>query len=136
MFNSCLCCFYCRKCLHKLITHPSTLTSQNSGRDVLSLEEILAEGKYKGRGKPRELRRRLGDLGTDILARSGSSIKTNNICKKLVLMIFGFDQILLMRPCLYINLVMHLFIYLCIYAFMKSRNRDVSRFLGLPVYPI
>ena len=36
---------YSRKCLHKLITHPSTLTSQNSGKDVLSLEEILAEGK-------------------------------------------------------------------------------------------
>ena len=26
------------------VTHPTTLTSQNSGREVLSLEEILAEG--------------------------------------------------------------------------------------------
>jgi len=33
-----------RKALHKLVTHPTTLTSQNSGREVLSLEEILAEG--------------------------------------------------------------------------------------------
>ena len=33
-----------RKVLHKLVTHPTTLTSQNSGREVLSLEEILAEG--------------------------------------------------------------------------------------------
>ena len=33
-----------RKVLHKLVTHPTTLTSQNSGKEVLSLEEILAEG--------------------------------------------------------------------------------------------
>ena len=33
-----------RKVLHKLITHPTTLSSQNSGKEVLSLEEILAEG--------------------------------------------------------------------------------------------
>jgi len=30
--------------VHKLVTHPTTLTSQNSGKEVLSLEEILAEG--------------------------------------------------------------------------------------------
>lgn len=33
-----------RKVLHKLISHPTTLSSQNSGKEVLSLEEILAEG--------------------------------------------------------------------------------------------
>ena len=33
-----------RKAVHKLVTHPTTLTSQNSGKEVLSLEEILAEG--------------------------------------------------------------------------------------------
>ncbi len=37
-----------RKVLHKLVTHPSTLTSQNSGKEVLSLEEILAEGVANG----------------------------------------------------------------------------------------
>ncbi|XP_023349205.1 ankyrin repeat and BTB/POZ domain-containing protein 2 [Eurytemora carolleeae] len=42
-----------RKCLHKLITHPSTLTSQNSGKDVLSLEEILAEGVSNGEERTR-----------------------------------------------------------------------------------
>ena len=39
-----------RKVLHKLITHPTTLSSQNSGKEVLSLEEILAEG-VAGRSK-------------------------------------------------------------------------------------
>ena len=37
-----------RKTLHKLVTHPTTLTSQNSGKEVLSLEEILAEGVAGG----------------------------------------------------------------------------------------
>jgi len=37
-----------RKTLHKLVTHPTTLTSQQSGKEVLSLEEILAEGVAGG----------------------------------------------------------------------------------------
>ena len=46
-----------RKVLHKLVTHPTTLTSQNSGREVLSLEEILAEGVSGGRDDNHEIRR-------------------------------------------------------------------------------
>ena len=37
-----------RKVLHKLVTHPSTLTSQHSAKEVLSLQEILAEGVANG----------------------------------------------------------------------------------------
>jgi len=43
-----------RKCLHKLVTHPTTLTSQNSGKEVLSLEEILAEGISNGSSSDKE----------------------------------------------------------------------------------
>ena len=69
------------------------------------------------------------DLGTDILARSGSSIKTNKICKKLVLKIFGFDQILLMRALLIYKFsyaLIYLFMHLCIYEVKESGCLTIS----------
>ena len=58
-----------RKVLHKLVTHPTTLTSQNSGREVLSLEEILAEGVAGGNHDKDDKQERRGNKTGNLYSR-------------------------------------------------------------------
>ena len=72
-----------RKVLHKLVTHPTTLTSQNSGKEVLSLEEILAEGvaglNNNNKDDHQELRR--GNKPGNLYSRfSKTNVKKLQVC--------------------------------------------------------
>ena len=66
-----------RKVLHKLVTHPSTLTSQNSGKEVLSLEEILAEGVANGNGELHSERGGGGSGGRHTEAKKSQQLYKN-----------------------------------------------------------